>query len=100
MYTINGIHFQGAGAVGEQVSIYAGASLTITAPEGMKIEKIEFTCTAEVGSEKYSPDHLSSDAGNYSAEGNVGTWTGSANSVTFTANKQVRITAIVITFAE
>ncbi len=99
--TIDGVNFNGVGAITDQnVRVYAGKSLTITAPEGKEIVKIEITCTADVSSEKYSPDHLSSDVGNYSAEGNVGTWTGSANSVTFTANKQVRITAIVITFAE
>ena len=59
------------------------------------ITKIVFTCSAE-GDAKYGPGCFDAQNG-YSYDGNVGTWTGSATSVTFTASSaQVRAVTIAV----
>lgn len=74
---------------------YKGNEVTISATA--PISKIEFTCTAN-GTTKYGPGCFTVAAGEYAANGKVGTWTGSANSVTFTASSnQVRASKIVVT---
>lgn len=81
-----------SGAVTE-LRIYKGQTLTVAAT-GMT--KIEFTCTAS-GTTKYGPGCVEAFDG-YSYSAKVGTWTGTADSVTFTANtNQVRITALTVT---
>lgn len=64
---------------GKAVRMYQnGATLEIKAVEGKTITKIEFT----YGSNMY---YMSADSGELSAEAPVRTWTGSANTVNFTA---------------
>lgn len=72
-----------------------GSVTTISSTIG-NITSIEFTCSA-TGTNKYGPGCFAAQAG-YSYEGSVGTWTGSATSVDFTAeSNQVRATKIVVT---
>lgn len=70
---------------------------TITSSVG-KITKIEFTCTAK-GTEKYGPGCFAAQDGyTFEPDGVKGTWIGSAETVTFTAeSNQVRATEIVFT---
>lgn len=77
--------------------IYKNQTLTITSTVG-NIAKIEFTCTANDDT-KYGPGCFAVE-GNYSYSGAVGTWTGDATEVVFTAStNQVRATQIVVTIA-
>lgn len=85
----------GAGKLAtSEYRFYKDNEVTVSATE--TITKIEFTCTAN-GTTKYGPGCLSAASG-YTFSGKVGTWAGSANSVTFTASSaQVRATQIVVT---
>lgn len=84
-----------SGAVTE-LRVYKNQTLTITATG---ITKIEFTCTAS-GTTKYGPGCFA-DLKGYSYNATIGTWIGSADSVTFTAStNQVRITELIITIGE
>ena len=75
--------------------IYKGQTLTITSTVG-NIVSVEFTCTAN-DDEKYGPGCWTVDGGDYDYSGAVGTWTGNASSVVFTATtNQVRATQIVV----
>ena len=77
--------------------IYKNQTLTLTSTAG-NIVKVEFTCTAN-NDEKYGPGSFTVD-GEYTYSGPVGTWTGNAASVVFTASlNQVRATQIVVTLA-
>ncbi len=77
--------------------IYKNQTLTLTSTAG-NIVKVEFTCTAN-NDEKYGPGSFTVD-GEYTYSGPVGTWTGSAASVVFTASlNQVRASQIVVTLA-
>ena len=80
--------------------IYKNQTLTVTSTVG-NIAKIEFTCTAN-GDEKYGPGCFTASTGEYGHDGAaVGTWTGDAATVTFTAStNQVRATQIVVTLAK
>ena len=79
--------------------IYKNQTLTLTSTVG-NIVKVEFTCTAN-GEEKYGPGCWTVDSGDYDYAGAVGTWTGNAATVTFTASaNQVRSTQIVVTIAK
>lgn len=76
--------------------VYKGETLTITSTVG-NITSIELTCTAN-DDQKYGPGCFTVDGGNYTYSGPVGTWTGSASSVVFTAaTNQVRASQIVVT---
>ena len=76
--------------------VYKNQTLTLTSTVG-KIVKVEFTCTAN-GEEKYGPGCFTVDGGEYTYAGAVGTWTGSASEITFTAStNQVRATQVVVT---
>ena len=76
--------------------IYKGETLTITSTAG-NIVKVEFTCTANDDA-KYGPGCFTVDGGEYTYSGPVGTWTGSAPVITFTAtSNQVRASQIVVT---
>ena len=79
--------------------IYKNQTLTVTSTVG-NIAKIEFTCTAN-GDEKYGPGCFTASTGEYGHDGAaVGTWTGDAATVTFTAStNQVRASQIVVTLA-
>ena len=80
----------------EQMRIFKNQSITISAESN--ISSIEFTCTAN-GTAKYGPGCFNAQDGyTFEAAGKKGTWTGSATSVTFTAeSNQVRATQIVVT---
>ena len=76
--------------------IYKSQTLTLTSTVG-NIAKVEFTCTAE-GDAQYGPGCFTVDGGDYTYSGAVGTWTGDAATITFTAStNQVRATQIVVT---
>ena len=78
--------------------VYKNQTLTLTSTVG-NITSVEFTCTAN-DDEKYGPGCFSWSTGDYSYSGAVGTWTGSASSVEFTAAlNQVRATQIVVKIA-
>ena len=76
--------------------IYKNDVLTITASN--KIVKVQFVCAAS-DTEKYGPGHFSSNVGTYNYSGTLGTWTGEANSIEFTASGgQVRIHSVTVTY--
>ena len=76
---------------GSEYRIYKNATATFSVTSGT-ITNIEFTCTGG------NPASGFETMDGFTTNGNNGTWTGSAESVTFTAsNKQVRATQIVVT---
>ena len=78
-----------------QYRIYKSQTLVVTSTVG-NIKSIEFTCTKE-GETKEGPGCFTVVDGTYTYEGKVGTWTGDANEVVFTAtSNQVRATKIVV----
>ncbi len=78
--------------------IYKNQTLTLTSTVG-KIVKVEFTCTAN-GDAQYGPGCFIVDGGDYTYADAVGTWTGSADAIVFTASTaQVRASQIVVTLA-
>ena len=81
---------------GDQIRVYKNATITITAPDGKKLKKVEFTCTAD-DENQYGPGCFAEHDG-YSYSGKVGTWEGADASLTLTASSaQVRATSIVVT---
>ena len=75
--------------------VYKNQTLTVSTTSG-SIKSVEFTCTAN-GNEKYGPGCFTWSIGNYSYSGAVGTWTGNASEVVFTASSnQVRATEIKV----
>lgn len=80
--------------------IYKNQTLTATSTVG-NIASIEFTCTAN-GDAKYGPGGFKASVGNYGHSGGaVGTWTGDASEVVFTASvNQVRASQIVVVIAD
>ena len=76
--------------------IYKGSTLTVTSTAG-NIKSIEFTCTAN-GNAKQGPGGFTVTDGEYGHDGGkVGTWTGDASEVVFTASaNQVRASQIVV----
>ena len=88
----------GSTVTADQMRIYKGKTITISSTVG-NISKIVFTCTAS-GEAKYGPGSFNEQDG-YTFEEKIGTWEGSAEEVTFTAEKnQVRATEIVVTVSE
>lgn len=84
-------------AEGATMRIYKDATLTISSASN--ITKIVFNCVAN-NTTKYGPGCFGAQEG-YSYDAKVGTWEGSATSVSFTASSaQVRATSIVVTLAE
>jgi hypothetical protein len=77
---------------------YGKESMTISYADG-NITKIVIECTANDGAE-YGPGQFTTETATYSYSGKVGTWTGEANSVTFTADKQVRMTTITVYYKQ
>ena len=73
---------------------YANTSMTVASTVG-NITKIEITCTG-ADDANYGPGKFSGDGYTYS--GNIGTWTGSAKTVSLSASAQVRITEITVTY--
>ena len=82
-----------------ELRIYKGQEFTVSASGGKKITSIKITCTAS-GTAKYGPGSWGEGApSGYTFDGTVGTWTGSASSVKFTAtDNQVRIVNLVVTY--
>jgi hypothetical protein len=75
--------------------VYKYQTLTVSTTSG-SIKSVEFTCTAN-GNEKYGPGGFTWSIGKYSYSGAVGTWTGNASEVVFTASSnQVRATEIKV----
>ena len=96
--TVDGVTFVITDGIvsGDQIRIYKNASITISAPSGKNLKKVVFTCTAS-GENQYGPGCFAAHDG-YSFADTVGTWEGSANSLTLTASSaQVRATSIVVT---
>lgn len=84
---------------GTEYRLYKNSETTFSVEDGYTITKIEFTCTAE-GTEKYGPGCFTPQTG-YSYEGNIGTWEGESQSVSFIASEyQVRATLIKVYFVE
>lgn len=84
---------KGAGNV--QYRIYSGETFTVASTVG-EITKIEITCTTN-DKAKYGPGCFGAIEG-YSYSGKIGTWMGSATSVSLKASEnQVRATKIVVT---
>lgn len=77
---------------------YAGSTLTISSE--YTITKIVFTCAASTGTKKGGPDKFSvtKGGGKYEYKGFIGTWTGSAASISFKADKQVQAKTIEVTY--
>ena len=79
-----------------QYRIYKDATLTISTASG-SISKIELTHSGS----SYPASLLSTSTETYTVDSNSdGTWTGNANSVTFTASAQFRSSKIVVTVEE
>lgn len=79
----------------DQFRFFKSQTLTVSSTAG-NITSIEFTCTA-LNDTKYGPGSFGELEG-YSYADKVGTWVGSAASVTFsTTNNQVRATQVVVT---
>ena len=76
--------------------VYKNQTLTVTSTVG-NIKEIIFTCTAN-GDAQYGPGCFVASPGEYDFGTNaVGTWTGSASEVVFTASSnQVRATQIIV----
>ena len=73
---------------------YANTSMTVTSTVG-NITEVKVTCTAS-GTSSYGPGKFSGKGYTYSET--VGTWSGSAESVTLSASAQVRMTKIEVTY--
>ena len=84
-----------------ELRVYKSNTLVVSASEGYKITSIKMTCMAK-GTAKQGPGCWGAGAPegySFEADGFVGTWTGSASSVSFTAtDNQVRITELVVTY--
>lgn len=79
--------------------VYQNETLTLTSTVG-NIVSVEFTCTANDNA-KYGPGNFTVDSGSYTYSGPVGTWTGDAASVVFTASTaQVRASQFVVKIAD
>lgn len=84
---------------GKEYRFYKGKKVTLTTTKD-QILSVEFTCTAS-DKAQYGPGCFTAASGEYSFSGKVGTWTGEASSVVFTATDyQVRATKIVVTIGK
>ena len=84
------------GLVNGHYRIYKGQTATFTSTIG-EISKITFECTA-AGDAQYGPGCFTANVGTYTFADKIGTWTGSATNIVFTAaTNQVRCTKIVVT---
>lgn len=84
---------------GKDYRPYSGSTLTISSE--YNITEIVFTC-AKNGKTKGGPGNftVTQGGGSYVYNGNVGTWTGSAKSISFNAGAQVQAKTIVVTYEE
>ncbi len=82
-----------------QYRFYKNQTVTVTSSIGA-ITQIVFECTAS-GEAQYGPGCFTAAPGDYSFEDKIGTWTGSATPVVFTAvTNQVRATKITVTVGQ
>ena len=82
---------------GQNYRCYKGATFTVTSTVG-NITNVELTSTAN-NTSNYGPGNFVVADGNYSYEGKIGTWTGNASTIEFTAQEgQVRMTQVVVTY--
>lgn len=79
----------------QTIRLYNGTTMTITAPEGVNMTKVEFT-----GSNLGKNPAFTVNSGNFALSGNNGTWTGSASSFSLTVNASWRVSKLVITTGE
>ncbi len=77
------------------IRIYNGTTMTITAPEGVTMSKIDFK-----GSNMGKNPAFTVTPGEWAISGNNATWTGSANSISVTTNVTWRITELTINTGE
>lgn len=84
---------------GKDYRPYSGSTLTISSE--YNITEIVFTC-AKNGKTKGGPGNftVTQGGGSYVYNGNVGTWTGSAKSISFKAGAKVQAKTIVVTYEE
>lgn len=82
---------------GKDYRPYSGSTLTISSE--YNITEIVFTC-AKNGKTKGGPGNftVTQGGGSYVYNGNVGTWTGSAKSISFKAGAQVQAKKIEVTY--
>lgn len=94
-----GTSTSGTGKLGtDEYRFYKGNDITVSSTVG-NITKIVFNCTAN-GTAKYGPGSFAELDG-YTYNDKIGTWTGSAESVVFTAEKnQVRATSVEVTVSD
>lgn len=92
----NGIIVQMTNTTGSNgyYQAFANSTMRVKTTEG-SITKIVITATAS-GTSNYAPGHFTSDVGTYSYDGKIGTWTGNATQIDFSAAKQVRMTKIEV----
>lgn len=84
---------------GKDYRPYSGSTLTISSE--YNITEIVFTC-GKNGKTKGGPGNftVTQGRGSYVYNGNVGTWTGSAKSISFKAGAQVQAKTIEVTYEE
>lgn len=87
------------GKLGNGTDYRPYAKNTLTISSEYTITKIVFTCTKD-GKTKGGPGNfnVTNGEGTYKYKGKVGTWTGSAASITFYANAQVQAKTIEVTY--
>ena len=79
-----------------QYRMYKSSTTTITSTVGA-ITQVVFECTANDDAQ-YGPGCFTAAPGNYQYSGKIGTWTGAAENIVFTAaSNQVRATKITVT---
>ncbi|MBR5030322.1 MAG: chitobiase/beta-hexosaminidase C-terminal domain-containing protein [Muribaculaceae bacterium] len=85
---------QGRWNLTDQYRVFKNATFTVSSES--TITKVVINCTAN-GTAQYGPGNFTGDD-NYTYEGKVGTWVGSANEINLVASgAQVRITSVVVT---
>lgn len=84
-----------ASATQKTIRVYNGTTMTITAPDGIKITDISFT-----GSNAGNGLEVNPSDGSFTLSGSNGEWTGSANSISFYTNKTWRINSLEITYSD
>ena len=77
---------------GSGYRVYNGGSITVSTVDGSPLNKIVFTFAGTSYTGNIPTDE------NYTLEGTVGTWTGSANSVTFEVKATTRLQVIEATY--
>ena len=79
----------------QTIRLYNGTTMTVTAPEGVNITKVEFT-----GSNAGKNLAVTATPGKFALSGNNGTWTGSSDAFSLTVSATWRISKLVITTGE